>query len=645
MEIEDSSIDYGHGSENNELHDSDYGPIEDEPSNSVHKEDELNSENCFHEDDAQCEDSHVVAEADLKEDLVDDNSDMETEDLISIPTSRDSGRGGIEDTEIHSPGPRPSEYVSQPSKSADRELVLNCENLNDNGSDILYENDNSIREGALNNNLVDLPSLMQRSVELTETVTVAGELNSISSTVHAKNGCLAVRDESPVVSHKMDAVSGVKRARMTFDEQKPSVRVMYFSLTRSSRQKLEELLQQWSLWHAQHGSSSQDPNEVLESGEEMFFPALHVGMEKKSAVSYWMDNQTSKQQNKEFIPLDGNSVPLYDRGFALGLTSVEGSSNVEKGLEIIDDASRCFNCGSYNHSLKECPKPRDNVAVNNARKQLKSKRNQNAGSRNPTRYYQNTPGGKYDGLRPGALNAETRHLLGLGELDPPPWLHRMREIGYPPGYLDPDDEDQPSGITIYADGENKEEQEDGEIIETDYPEPQRKMTVQFPGVNAPIPENADERLWAAGPSSLDLSRNRMHRRLNHYSEPVSRGNHREQRWSRDFPDDGPPGCEPGYSSSLSSYLPRYSDYDSGYDSYSPRSNISRPRSPPFGRSMSDRGKRSPLFDEGPLNDPLRRDYGSGRYENRTDEARNDYGRDFSSHSKDTQDRHYYRSRR
>ncbi|KAB1211063.1 Transcription initiation factor TFIID subunit 1 [Morella rubra] len=258
---------------------------------------------------------------------------------------------------------------------------------------------------------------------------------------------------------------------------------------------------------------------------------------------------------------------------------------------------------------------------------------------------QNTPGGKYDGLRPGALNAETRHLLGLGELDPPPWLHRMREIGYPPGYLDPDDEDQPSGITIYADGENKEEQEDGEIIETDYPEPQRKMTVQFPGVNAPIPENADERLWAAGPSSLDLSRNRMHRRLNHYSEPVSRGNHREQRWSRDFPDDGPPGCEPGYSSSLSSYLPRYSDYDSGYDSYSPRSNISRPRSPPFGRSMSDRGKRSPLFDEGPLNDPLRRDYGSGRYENRTDEARNDYGRDFSSHSKDTQDRHYYRSRR
>jgi len=54
------------------------------------------------------------------------------------------------------------------------------------------------------------------------------------------------------------------------------------------------------------------------------------------------------------------------------------------------------------------------VAVNNARKEHKSKRNQNASSRNPTRYYQTSPGGKYDGLKPGALEAETRQLLGLG---------------------------------------------------------------------------------------------------------------------------------------------------------------------------------------------------------------------------------------
>uniref|UniRef100_A0A2N9E3M7 CCHC-type domain-containing protein n=1 Tax=Fagus sylvatica TaxID=28930 RepID=A0A2N9E3M7_FAGSY len=611
METEDlgglpTSGDYVYGSENNELRNSNYGTI-DQPTKSDHKEDPPCTENGVHEGDAQNEGNYCITESNLKKDLVDNSSDMETEDLTILPASSLSG-GGIEKG-IRTSNYSPSDSDSQP-----------------------------------NNKLVDNPSIVQVSVELTGNVTVAEELNNFSSKVHAENSCLAVQDESLVGSHKMDG--SVKRARMTVDEQQPSVRVMYYSLTRASKQKLEELLQQWSQWNAQHGSSTQDPNEVLESGEEMFFPALHVGLEKKSAVSFWMDNQTGKQQNKEFIPLDGNSVPLYDRGYVLGLTSAEGSSNVEGGLEIIDAASRCFNCGSYSHALKECPKPRNNAAVNNARKQHKSKRNQNAGSRNPTRYYQNTPGGKYDGLRPGALDAETRKLLGLGELDPPPWLNRMREIGYPPGYLDPDDKDQPSGITIYADGEIKEEQEDGEIIEAESSEPRRKMTVEFPGVNGPIPENASGRLWAAGSTSLDHSRNRVHHSSDHYSEPVNRGHHREQRRSRDFTDDGPPGCEPGFSPSMSSYPPRYGGYDSSYNSHSPRTNIPRPRSPPLGRSLSDRGRRSPLVDAGPLNyDSLRWDYGSGRFENGIDESKNDYYQDFSSHSKDTQDRHYHRSRR
>lgn len=84
------------------------------------------------------------------------------------------------------------------------------------------------------------------------------------------------------------------------------------------------------------------------------------------------------------------------------------------GLKIIDAPSRCFNCGSYSHALRECPRPRDNVAVNNARSKLKSQRNQNSSSRNPTRYYQDSSAGKYAGLRPGALDDATRQLLGLG---------------------------------------------------------------------------------------------------------------------------------------------------------------------------------------------------------------------------------------
>lgn len=77
------------------------------------------------------------------------------------------------------------------------------------------------------------------------------------------------------------------------------------------------------------------------------------------------------------------------------------------------DDSRCFNCGSYSHALKDCPKPRDHVAISNARKQHNLKRNlSNVSNRGQNRYYQKTPG-KFDDLKAGVLGSETRECLGL----------------------------------------------------------------------------------------------------------------------------------------------------------------------------------------------------------------------------------------
>ncbi|KAJ7971186.1 Zinc finger CCHC domain-containing protein 8 [Quillaja saponaria] len=636
--------------------------VDKQPSNCKSKED-INRESLGLGSEVQYEDSHGVPEEDLERNSV----DMEIEDAIGLPASINSSFG-IENC---------ADADTQPRISVDKENKLSEENVNYNEGDDSHCSD----EANLDKSLLENPSALHANFEVTETLltqtlTVSEELISFSPKVHNEIGNLAIQDDKPIRSQTIDgsSISGVKRARVTIDEHQASVRIIYNSLARASKKKLEELLQQWSKWHAQQ-NLSQDPGEVLESGEETFFPALHVGQEKTFAVSFWMDNHARKQNNKEFIPLDSSSVPLYDRGYALGLTSADGSSNIEGGLEIIDKASRCFNCGSYSHSLRECPRPRDNVAVNSARKQHKSRRNQSAGSRNPTRYYQNPSGGKYDGLRAGALDAETRQLLGLGERDPPPWLNRMREMGYPPGYLDPDDEDQPSGITIYADGDITEEQEDGEIIETDYPKPKRKMTVEFPGMNAPIPENSDKRLWAPGTSSLDLSRNRLHRRLNTYPEHVKRGNHHEQRRSRDFRDedpenvsrghhheqrrsrdfrdDGPPG-DPGYSSLMSSFHPRYGSDDSSYSNT--KGNISVPRSPILGRSQSSRGRSSPLGEEVSLNHgsynsfsyspPGRflspQDYSSSRFENPTENLK-DKDLDHPSWTKDKHEgRHRWR---
>ena len=54
------------------------------------------------------------------------------------------------------------------------------------------------------------------------------------------------------------------------------------------------------------------------------------------------------------------------------------------------------------------------------------------------RYFLQAPGvqqgEEFEGLRPGVLSGELLDALGLKSTDPPPWLHRMRQLGYPPGY-------------------------------------------------------------------------------------------------------------------------------------------------------------------------------------------------------------------
>jgi hypothetical protein len=55
-------------------------------------------------------------------------------------------------------------------------------------------------------------------------------------------------------------------------------------------------------------------------------------------------------------------VPQYDRGAHAPLSSETSQENgVGEGvyLRVEKDAPRCWNCASYTHSARECPKPRD----------------------------------------------------------------------------------------------------------------------------------------------------------------------------------------------------------------------------------------------------------------------------------------------
>ncbi|GAB2280122.1 hypothetical protein Dimus_014759 [Dionaea muscipula] len=379
---------------------------------------------------------------------------------------------------------------------------------------------------------------------------------------------------------------GVKRPRT--DSEEPSVRILYSSLRRKSKRKLEELLHQWSEWHAYNCCSDEDLQEELEYGEETYFPAVLVGPDKSPIVSFVMDDSGRKRQQIDNVKFGSDGTPLYEREYGIALTG-DGGSIKNEICSDLREAARCFNCGSYNHSLKDCPKPRDAAAVTNARKQFHSKKSLSNGPRILTRYYQNSAGCKYDGLKPGVLSPETRKLLGLEELDPPPWLNRMRELGYPPGYLDSEEEDQPSGIMIFGD----------EIIEdavgrgngkSEDPKCCKKMSVDFPGLNAPVPENADKK-WVTCQDSSNS--NFLHKPCdkgqNDYPMATANVHHHDQRHLRSF-GASPSNHYPGSIHLAPYYVHNFPTSTTHHpiESCSPRG-IPILRNPEYWTPASDRG--------------------------------------------------------
>ncbi|KAL9664210.1 hypothetical protein QQ045_019609 [Rhodiola kirilowii] len=288
---------------------------------------------------------------------------------------------------------------------------------------------------------------------------------------------------------------GGKRPRAPdIDQQSSLVHVTYRSLPKKSKKKLEELLLGWSEWHS--NLFRDDSGEELESGEETYYPALHLNADKLPTLSFLSDVPLIKKHCKGLAAFDRELVPLYDRGYDAPLCSDYSGSEPKRGLVVRED-TRCFNCGSYDHSLKDCSKRRDNDAITNARKQFQAKKKGNGGHRNPTRYYQASPAGKFDGLKRGSLSVETKQLLGIGEQEPPPWHHKMLELGHPPEYIDVEAEveEQPSGITLItgeevAGVENNDTTKIPNTVEI-------KKSARFPGMNSSTAENADHEKWGS----------------------------------------------------------------------------------------------------------------------------------------------------
>lgn len=170
---------------------------------------------------------------------------------------------------------------------------------------------------------------------------------------------------------------------------------------------------------------------------------------------------------------DTTDIPNYPQVFTKALPIVEEALNVR-----VKQKKQCFNCGGEHH-LNECTEPKDHNRIRENRNKFASK--------GPPKLNFNLDNDELDvrfkHFKAGTISVTLEDALGISLKEHlPPYIYKMRELGYPPGWVLPLDDD---GLKVYgADGNLIEnaDYEEGEIKPIALPD-----MVNFPGFNADIP--------------------------------------------------------------------------------------------------------------------------------------------------------------
>ncbi|KAG8222271.1 hypothetical protein J437_LFUL001469 [Ladona fulva] len=178
-------------------------------------------------------------------------------------------------------------------------------------------------------------------------------------------------------------------------------------------------------------------------------------------------------------------VPTYNQHFTDVLKEKdeevkEGQSKPGPGLNV------CFNCGG-SHVLSDCSQPKDYAAINKNRRMYMAKRNAGSNTKSNLRYHVDEEQ-RFAHLKPGKISKELSEALGLKGDELPLHIYKMRQYGYPPGWLE-NARVSYSGISLFGSGGQvvaHPEDEEGEIIADGSRDKfDSNKIIDFPGFNVP----------------------------------------------------------------------------------------------------------------------------------------------------------------
>ncbi|KAL7302986.1 hypothetical protein TKK_0004212 [Trichogramma kaykai] len=170
-------------------------------------------------------------------------------------------------------------------------------------------------------------------------------------------------------------------------------------------------------------------------------------------------------------------IPLYEKTTQNPMKETDDDKEEVKKNNFTPKMS-CFNCLG-NHSMRDCDQPRNPAAINKNRKEHNLKKGSGL------RYHMDDEQ-KFGHFSAGEISSNLREALGIEESELPVHIYRMRQLGYPPGWLE-EARLQHSGLAVYSDGNvDHGSDEEGEIIlPGDKDKYDIKKIIDFPGFNIP----------------------------------------------------------------------------------------------------------------------------------------------------------------
>eukprot|EP00069_Balaena_mysticetus_P013401 bmy_01455T0 len=180
---------------------------------------------------------------------------------------------------------------------------------------------------------------------------------------------------------------------------------------------------------------------------------------------------------------EGWEIPKYQQVFS-HIVSLEGQEIQVKAKR---PKPHCFNCGSEEHQMKDCPMPRNAARISEKRKEYMDACGETSNQNFQQRYHAEEVEERFGRFKPGVISEELQDALGVTDKSLPPFIYRMRQLGYPPGWLK-EAELETSGLALYdgkdgADGET----EAGEVQQNKSVTYDLSKLVNYPGFNISTP--------------------------------------------------------------------------------------------------------------------------------------------------------------